>query len=47
MTSITISDLLTIIFVLVDDWYQAEGVKLLKGYLFFTRMLGLGTAGVG
>jgi hypothetical protein len=31
MTSITISDLLTIIFVLVDDWYQAEGVKLLRG----------------
>lgn len=31
MTSITISELLTIIFVLVDDWYQAEGVKLLKG----------------
>ncbi len=31
MTSITISDLLTIIFVLVDDWYQKEGVKLLQG----------------
>jgi hypothetical protein len=31
MTSITISDVLTIIFVLVDDWYQAEGVKLLRG----------------
>jgi len=31
MTSITISDLLTIIFVVVDDWYQIEGVKLLKG----------------
>ena len=31
MTSITISDILTIIFVLVDDWYQAEGVKLLRG----------------
>jgi hypothetical protein len=31
MTSITISDLLTIIFVLVDDWYQDEGVKLLRG----------------
>ena len=25
MTSITISDLLTIIFVLVDDWYQVHG----------------------
>jgi hypothetical protein len=31
MTSITISDIMTIIFVLVDDWYQAEGVKLLRG----------------
>jgi hypothetical protein len=31
MTSITISDILTIIFVLVDDWYQAEGIKLLRG----------------
>ena len=31
MTSITISDLLTIIFVLVDDWYQAYGSKLLVG----------------
>jgi hypothetical protein len=31
MTSITISDLFTIIFVLVDDWYQRQGVKLLKG----------------
>jgi hypothetical protein len=31
MTSITISDILTIIFVLVDDWYKAEGVKLLRG----------------
>jgi hypothetical protein len=31
MTSITISDILTIVFVLVDDWYQAEGVKLLRG----------------
>jgi Transposase DDE domain len=31
MTSITISDILTIIFVLVDDWYQAEGVRLLRG----------------
>jgi hypothetical protein len=31
MTSITISDILTIIFVLVDDWYQVEGVKLLRG----------------
>ncbi|MGD0610347.1 MAG: IS982 family transposase, partial [Anaerolineales bacterium] len=31
MTSITISDILTIIFVLVDDWYQVEGVKLLQG----------------
>lgn len=31
MTSITMADLFTIIFVLVDDWYQAEGIKLLKG----------------
>ena len=31
MTSITITDLLTIIFVLVDDWYQAYGCKLLNG----------------
>jgi hypothetical protein len=31
MTSISISDLLTIIFVLVDDWYQTYGVKLLTG----------------
>ena len=31
MTSISITDILTIIFVLVDDWYQMEGIKLLKG----------------
>lgn len=31
MTSITVSDLLTIIFVLVDDWYQKHGVQYLKG----------------
>jgi hypothetical protein len=31
MTSITITDLLTIIFVLVDDWYQEHGRKLLAG----------------
>lgn len=31
MTSITLSDLFTIIFVLVDDWYQQYGIKLLKG----------------
>jgi hypothetical protein len=31
MTSIPMIDLLTIIFVLVDDWYQAKGVKLLQG----------------
>lgn len=31
MPSITISDLLTIIFVLVDDWYQAYGNNLLAG----------------
>jgi hypothetical protein len=31
MTSITISDLLTIIFVLVDDWYQVHGPKPLAG----------------
>ena len=31
MPSIPISDLLTIIFVLVDDWYQVHGAKLLAG----------------
>ena len=31
MTSISITDLLTIIFVLVDDWYQVHGYKLLTG----------------
>lgn len=31
MTSITMIELITIIFVLVDDWYQTEGVKLLRG----------------
>jgi hypothetical protein len=31
MANITITDLLTTIFVLVDDWYQAQGVRLLKG----------------
>jgi Transposase DDE domain len=31
MTSITAPDLLTIIYVLVDDWYQAHGIRLLKG----------------
>jgi hypothetical protein len=31
MTSIPLTDLLTIIFVLVDDWYQAKGAALLKG----------------
>ena len=31
MPSISITDLLTIIFVLVDDWYQAHGHKLLNG----------------
>jgi hypothetical protein len=31
VTNISISDLLTIIFVLVDDWYQTYGVKLLTG----------------
>lgn len=31
MTSIPMIDLLTIIFFLVDDWYQAKGVKLLQG----------------
>jgi len=30
-TSINIPDLLTIIYVLVDDWYQAQGVPLLQG----------------
>jgi hypothetical protein len=31
MTSISITEILTIVFVLVDDWYQAEGHKLLQG----------------
>ena len=31
MTSISIPDLLTIIYVEVDDWYQAQGKKLLSG----------------
>lgn len=31
MTSISISDLLTIIYVLVDDWYQLHGSQILKG----------------
>ena len=31
MTSIPITDVLTIVFVLVDDWYRVEGHKLLKG----------------
>ena len=31
MTSITFSDLMTIIFVLVDDWYQAYGQTYLQG----------------
>jgi hypothetical protein len=31
MTSIPITDILTIIFVLVDDWYQSEGHKLMQG----------------
>lgn len=31
MTSISIPELLTIIYVLVDDWYQLHGVNLLKG----------------
>ena len=31
MSSITMPDLLTVIYVLVDDWYQAEGVRLLNG----------------
>jgi hypothetical protein len=31
MTSISITELLTIIFVLVDDWYQVQGYKLLNG----------------
>lgn len=31
MASITASDLLTIIFVLVDDWYQTHGIRYLKG----------------
>jgi hypothetical protein len=31
MTSIPITEVLTIIFVIVDDWYQMKGMKLLKG----------------
>lgn len=31
MESITIVELLTVIYVLVDDWYQANGEKLTKG----------------
>lgn len=31
MPSITFSELLTIIYVLVDDWYQMHGIKFLKG----------------
>ena len=31
MTSISITELLTTIFVLVDDWYQVHGYKLLNG----------------
>jgi hypothetical protein len=31
MTSITLTDLLTTIYVLVDDWYKAEGQTLLAG----------------
>lgn len=31
MASITISDLLTIIFVIVDDWYQTHGNRILIG----------------
>src|SRR5258708_7313561 len=31
MTSIDMESLLTIIYVLVDDWYKTEGNKLLEG----------------
>jgi len=31
MTSISIPDLLTYVYVLVDDWYQTQGVSYLKG----------------
>lgn len=31
MTSIPMIDLFTILFVLVDDWYKTEGIKLLRG----------------
>lgn len=31
MTSISFIDLATVVFVLVDDWYQEQGVRLLKG----------------
>jgi hypothetical protein len=31
MASITFSDLLTTIFVLVDDWYQIHGIQYLAG----------------
>lgn len=31
MTSITLSELFVIIYVMVDDWYKQEGLKMLKG----------------
>ncbi len=31
MTSISIPELLTTVYVLVDDWYKTEGIQLLKG----------------
>ena len=31
MTSIPMIVLFTIVFLLVDDWYKSEGIKLLRG----------------
>jgi len=31
MTSIPKTDILTILFMLVDDWYEEEGGKMLRG----------------
>lgn len=31
MTRIPMINLFTIVFVLIDDWYKSEGIKLLRG----------------
>jgi hypothetical protein len=31
MTRMTVSDLLTILYILADDWRQSEGIRFLKG----------------